>query len=213
VTLELATIYLRLKQDEQALKLLDSLVKQPGLEISTRLTVASVYQNLGQGVKADQQNGIAREELKQLEAKLAGEPGNFELALDLATTHVQLGQAQRGVDVLAQTIQQPTINTTNLLMAAQFFNQLGSQEQLESALVVLTQKMPDSPEGWYDLAAVQASQRDRMVDSWATLAKALALDKQRRATNAAADNIYNRVAKDPRFTNVRRLPEFKAWQP
>jgi Tfp pilus assembly protein PilF len=213
VTLELATIYLRLKQDEQALKLLDSLVKQPGLEISTRLTVASVYQNLGQGVKADQQNGIAREELKQLEAKLAGEPGNFELALDLATTHVQLGQAQRGVDVLAQTIQQPTINTTNLLMAAQFFNHLGSQEQLESALVVLTQKMPDSPEGWYDLAAVQASQRDRMVDSWATLAKALALDKQRRATNAAADNIYNRVAKDPRFTNVRRLPEFKAWQP
>ena len=213
VTLELAAIYLRLKQDEQALKLLDSLVKQPGLEISTRFTVASVYQNLGQGVKAEQQNGIAREALKQLEAKLAAEPGNFDLALDLATTHVQLGQAQRGVDVLAHAIQQPTINTTNLLMAAQFFNHLGSQKQLESALVVLTRKMPDSPEGWYDLAAVQASQRDRTADSWATLVKALALDKQRRATNAAADNIYNRVAKDPRFTNVRRLPEFKAWQP
>jgi hypothetical protein len=45
------------------------------------------------------------------------------------------------------------------------------------------------------------------------LAKALALDKQRRATNAAADNIYDRVAKDPRFTDVRRLPEFKSWQP
>ncbi len=213
VTLELATIYLRLKQDEQALKLLDSLVKQPGLEISTRFTVASVYQNLGQGVKAEQQKGIAREALKQLEAKLAAEPGNFGLALDLATTHVQRGQAQRGVDVLAQAVEQPSINTTNLLMAAQFFNQLGSQKQLESALVVLTRKIPDSPEGWYDLAAVQASQRDRTADSWGTLAKALALDKQRRATNAAADNIYNRVAKDPRFTNVRRLPEFKAWQP
>ena len=104
VTLELATIYLRLKQNEQALKLLDSLVKQPGLEISTRFTVASVYQNLGQGVKAEQQKGIAREALKQLEAKLAAEPGNFDLALDLATTHVQLGQAQRGVDVLAHAI-------------------------------------------------------------------------------------------------------------
>ncbi len=213
VTLELATIYLRLKQNEQALKLLDSLVKQPGLEISTRFTIASVYQNLGQGVKAEQQKGIAREAFKQLEAKLAAEPGNFGLALDLATTHVQLGQAQRGVDVLAQAVEQPSINTTNLLMAAQFFNQLGSQKQLESALVVLTGKIPDSPEGWYDLAAVQASQRDRTADSWATLAKALALDKQRRATNAAADNIYNRVAKDPRFTDVRRLPEFKAWQP
>ena len=213
VTLELATIYLRLKQNEQALKLLDSLVKQPGLEISTRFTVASVYQNLGQGVKAEQQNGIAREALKQLEAKLAAEPGNFDLALDLATTHVQLGQAQRGVDVLAQAVEQPSINTTNLLMAAQFFNQLGSQKQLELALVVLTRKMPDSPEGWYDLAAVQAAQRDRTADSWATLAKALALDKQRRATNAAADNIYDRVAKDPRFTDVRRMPEFKSWPP
>ena len=73
MTLELATIYLRLKQNEQALKLLDSLVKQPGLEISTRFTVASVYQNLGEGVKAEQQNGIAREALKQLEVKLAAE--------------------------------------------------------------------------------------------------------------------------------------------
>ncbi len=115
--------------------------------------------------------------------------------------------------MLAQAVEQPSINTTNLLMAAQFFNQLGSQKQLELALVVLTRKMPDSPEGWYDLAAVQAAQRDRTADSWATLAKALALDKQRRATNAAADNIYDRVAKDPRFTDVRRLPEFKSWPP
>ena len=42
VTLELATIYLRLKQNEQALKLIDALVQQPGLEISTRFTVAAV---------------------------------------------------------------------------------------------------------------------------------------------------------------------------
>ena len=115
--------------------------------------------------------------------------------------------------MLAQAVEQPSINTTNLLMAAQFFNQLGSQKQLESALVVLTRKMPDSPEGWYDLAAVQAAQRNRTEDSWASLAKALTLDKQRRATNVAADNIYDRVVKDPRFTDVRRLPGFKAWQP
>ncbi len=115
--------------------------------------------------------------------------------------------------MLAQAVEQPSINTTNLLMAAQFFNQLGSQKQLEAALVVLTRKMPESPEGWYDLAAVQASQRDKTAASWVSLAKALALDKQRRETNAAADNIYNRVAKDPRFTDVRRLPGFKTWQP
>ena len=213
VTLELATIYLRLKQNDQALKLIDALVQQPGLEISTRFTIASVYQNLGQGTKAEQQDKIARDALRQLEARLAAEPANFEFALDLATTHVQLGQAQKGTDVMANAVEQPSINTTNLLMAAQFFNHLGKQEQLESALVALTRKMPDSPEGWYDLAAVQAAQRNRTADSWASLAKALALDKQRRATNAAADNIHKRVMNDPRFTDVRRLPEFKAWQP
>ena len=213
VTLELATIYLRLKQNDQALKLIDALVQQPGLEISTRFTIASVYQNLGQGTKAEQQDKIARDALRQLEARLAAEPANFELALDLATTHVQLGQAQKGTDVMANAVEQPSINTTNLLMAAQFFNHLGKQEQLELALVALTRKMPDSPEGWYDLAAVQAAQRNRTADSWASLTKALALDKQRRATNAAADNIHKRVMNDPRFTDVRRLPEFKAWQP
>ncbi len=213
VTLELATIYLRLKQNDQALKLIDALVIKPNLEISTRFTIASVYQNLGQGTKAEQQNRIAREALKQLESRLTAEPENFDLALDLATTHVQLGQAQRGVDVLAQAVQQSTINTTNLLMAAQFFNHLGSQKQLEAALVVLTRKMPESPEGWYDLAAVQAAQQDRTEDSWASLAKALTLDKQRRATNATADNIHKRAVNDPRFTDVRRLPGFKAWQP
>ena len=213
VTLELATIYLRLKQNDQALKLIDALVQQPGLEISTRFTIASVYQNLGQGTKAEQQDKIARDALRQLEARLAAEPANFELALDLATTHVQLGQAQKGTEVMANAVEQPSINTTNLLMAAQFFNHLGKQEQLESALMALTRKIPDSPEGWYDLAAVQAAQRNRTADSWASLAKALALDKQRRATNAAADNIHKRVMNDPRFTDVRRLPEFKAWQP
>ena len=213
VTLELATIYLRLKQNDQALKLLDALVLQPGLEIGTRFTIASVYENIGQSIKAEQQTKIVRDELRQLEIRLNGEPSNFELALDLATTHVQLGQSQKGIDVLAKVVEQSTINTTNLLMAAQFFNQLGSQKQLESALVVLTRKMPNSPEGWYDLAAVQASQADRTADSWTTLAKALALDRQRRATNAGADNIYQRVMKDPRFTEVRRLQEFKAWQP
>ena len=115
--------------------------------------------------------------------------------------------------MLSQAIQQPSINTTNLLMAAQFFNQLGSQKQLEAALVVLTRKMPESPEGWYDLAAVQAAQPDRTQDSWASLARALTLDKQRRATNATADNIHDRVMKDPRFTDVRSLPGFKAWKP
>ena len=77
----------------------------------------------------------------------------------------------------------------------------------------LTGKMPDNPEGWYDLAGVQASNGSRTKEAWATLAKALKLDKQRRATNSTADNLYERVEGDPRFTDVRRLPEFKAWIP
>ena len=59
----------------------------------------------------------------------------------------------------------------------------------------------------------RATNGSRAQDAWVTLAKALALDKQRRATNATADNLYERVQGDPRFTDVRRLPEFKAWQP
>jgi len=39
------------------------------------------------------------------------------------------------------------------------------------------------------------------------------LDKRRRSNNAAADNLYERVKGDPRFADIRRLPEFKSWQP
>ena len=46
-----------------------------------------------------------------------------------------------------------------------------------------------------------------------TLAKALSLDKRRRSNNAAADNLYERVQGDPRFAEIRLLPEFKSWQP
>ena len=213
VTVELAAIYLRLKQNDAALKLIDNLVKQPSLGVSTRFTVASVYRALGQAAKADEQQKLATDALKKLEADVAAAPGKFDDALQLASTHVQLGQNQKGVDVLTKSINQPEINMTNLLMAAEFFNQLGDSKNLEAALVKLTEKVPDSPEGWYDLAGVQASNGSRSQEAWATLAKALELDKQRRATNPAADNLYERVQGDPRFTEVRRLPEFKAWQP
>ena len=213
VTIELATIYLRLKENDAALKLIDSLVKQPDLDIGTRFAVASVYRALGQADKANEQNKIAGEALQRLEADVEAAPGQFNQALRLASLHVQLGQNQKGVDVLTKSINQPAANMTNLLMAAEFFNQLGDSKNLEAALVKLTEKVPESPEGWFDLAGVQASNGSRSKEAWATLAKALTLDKQRRATNSTGDNLYERVQGDPRFTDVRQLPEFKAWQP
>ena len=156
---------------------------------------------------------LAGDALKKLETDVTAKPGDFDQALRLASTHVLMGQNQKGVDVLIKSIAQPEVNMTNLLLAAEFFNRIGDSKNLEAALVKLTEKVPDSPEGWFDLAGVQASNGSRAQDAWVTLAKALALDKQRRATNATADNLYERVQGDPRFTDVRRLPEFKAWQP
>ncbi|MEE2613949.1 MAG: DUF2723 domain-containing protein [Verrucomicrobiota bacterium] len=213
VTLELASIYIRLKQNVQALKLVDSLVLQPNLEIGMRFTVASIYNALGQSVKANEQNGIAVVALRKLEADVEKEPSKFDQALRLATVQIQLGQNQKGVNVLLNTIRRPEVNITNLLMAAEFFNQLGDSKSLELALVRLTQKMPESPESWYDLAGVQASNRSRIKEAWITLEKALTLDKRRRSNNAAADNLYERVQGDPRFAEIRLLPEFKSWQP
>ena len=115
--------------------------------------------------------------------------------------------------MLLKIIERPEVNMTNLLMAAEFFNQLGDSKSLEVALVRLTQKMPDSPESWYDLAGVQASDGSRIKETWMTLEKALSLDKHRRSNNAAADNLYERAQGDPRFAEIRLLQEFKSWQP
>ncbi|MAD22574.1 MAG: hypothetical protein CMO44_00180 [Verrucomicrobiales bacterium] len=213
VTLELASIYIRLKQNVQAMKLVDSLVQQPNLEIGIRFTVASIYNALGQSVKANEQNGIAVAALRELEADVEKEPSKFDLALRLATVQVQLGQNQKGVNVLLNLIERFEVNITNLLMTAEFFNQLGDSKSLEIALAKLTQMMPESPESWYDLAGVQASNGSSIKEAWMTLAKALTLDKRRRSNDAAADNLYERVKGDPRFADIRLLPEFKSWQP
>ena len=212
VTLELASIYIRLKQNVQAMKLVDSLVNQPDLGIGIRFTVASIYNALGQSVKASEQNTIAVEALKKLEKDVGAEPSRFDQVLRLATVQVQLGQNQKGVNVLLKSIGQPEISMTNLLLAAEFFNQLGDSKSLEVALLRLTQKMPESPESWYDLAGVQVSNGSRINEAWMNLEKALVLDRQRRATNAAADNLYERVQGDPRFAEIRLLPEFKSWK-
>jgi len=86
----------------------------------------------------------------------------------------------------------------------------------------LTTLMPDKPEVWYDLAAIQATigiQADatnnkaeasqKYGESITSLSRAIQLNNQRLATDAKAKNLVTNAQQDPRFMVLRQLPAFQ----
>ena len=68
-----------------------------------------------------------------------------------------MGQNQKGVDVLIKSIAQAEVNMTNLAGSRIF----QSDRFKNSRQLGTHRKVLDSPEGWFDLAGVQASNGSR----------------------------------------------------
>jgi len=80
--------------------------------------------------------------------------------------------------------------------------------RLESALEKLVKLTPDSPEAWYDLAALKIG-FNKQTEALAALRRAMALNAERLKHDPKAKDLAAEIKKDGRFATIRETPEIK----
>ena len=89
---------------------------------------------------------------------------------------------------------------------------MGNLTKLEEVLQKIVAIVPDQPEPWYDIAALNVvlGKPDQGLQN---LRKSLDLSAQRIKGNPTARDLLVEVRKDPRFDSVRNRPEFQKIVP
>ena len=150
-----------------------------------------------------------QKQVSQLVANFQKDPGNVTSAFALASAYAQMQQSNAALTVLERMIGASNISAEAVVQAAMFARELRNVPLMERALVRLSEVNPQSPEAWYDLAAMQASlgKLDAAVQN---VGRSLILSDQRRRTNPGSKDLRAEVAKEERFTPLRTRPDWSA---
>ena len=95
---------------------------------------------------------------------------------------------------------------------AQTYAQMGNLAKLEGVIEKLVTLIPDQPEPWYNLAALDTvlGKPDQALQN---LSRSLEISAQRLKTNPAAHDLLAEARKDHRFDPLRTLPAFQKIVP
>ena len=121
----------------------------------------------------------------------------------------QTGEAMRLMD---QIVANPQSDPNSLVNVARRYAELGNATGLEQTLVRLVQLVPENPDVWYDLAAIQAVLGKRQT-ALPSLKQAMQLNTQRLARDPKAKDLAAEAARDDRFGPLRQSPEFQQIVP
>ncbi len=148
-------------------------------------------------------------EITQLEKQFRAQPSNLQVAAKLVTDYLQVQQNNKALPIIDALISNPQADANMLLFAAQVGNQLNQMPRVEQALAKLVKLNPENPEGWFDLAGIQAvmNKQPQAVES---LREALRKNASRSRQDKTAPNLYTNALTDPRFGTLRQSPEFQS---
>jgi tetratricopeptide (TPR) repeat protein len=149
-----------------------------------------------------------RNDLQAMEEEVRKNPNNAQAAVQLASVYAQMQQTGQADQLLQSALTNPTIPANAVVHAAQIYNQLGDLPKLETTLERLTKVSPDSPEAWYDLAAMKAN-LGKNPEALVALSRCLDLSAQRLKGNPKASDLAAAARNEVRFTNLRSNPEFQ----
>jgi tetratricopeptide (TPR) repeat protein len=135
-------------------------------------------------------------------------PTNLQLGLNLAANLLRLKQTGAAVSVLDSVLSATNADAGAVLAVAQAFVDLRNIPKLESALQRLTVVSPDSPEAWYDLAAIRAT-TGKSAEALEALERALLLSDARLAKTPTAKNLRTEAVKDSRLARIHNHPDFQ----
>jgi len=183
------------------MKVLDRVLADPHADAAALRTLMDAYAQMGDHSKI-------QSVVDQLHADVKKDPGNFQAALALAEGYRHLQQPDKANQVLNQILAHTRVGSNEVLMVAQSFAQMSNFPKLEASLNKLTSLAPDSPEAWYDLAALEG-QQGRSQDALSHLRKSLVLSAERRKQNPRARDLKAEAQKDSRFGPLPETTEFQ----
>ena len=153
-----------------------------------------------------------RNELQIMEEQFRANPGNPQAALELAKGYAQSQQPEKANQVLDTLLAGSNVPPSVVIQSAQIYGQLANWGKLEGTLERLVQVSPESPEAWYDLAALKANMR-KNADALPALTHAVDLSAKRLQHDPKARDLVAEARKDERFTLLRPTPEFQKLVP
>jgi tetratricopeptide (TPR) repeat protein len=143
-----------------------------------------------------------------LEPQWQADPTNATLGSYLAASYLQLRQPLRARVILNQVIELPNVDPNTLIAAAQTYAALSDATHLEKTLGRLVQVSPESPEAWYDYAALLAS-INKPTEAFHSLSNALRLSAARLAQQPKARDLKTAALADSRFGALRTREEWR----
>jgi tetratricopeptide (TPR) repeat protein len=188
-------------QAQSGLKQMEAEWRAAPTNLQTGFTLAQTYLSM-------QQTNLAIQVLDQVVANPKVAPGTV---LTIASLYSQIGRPdklQTMLPLFDRIVADPKPEVNAVLAVARLMAEMGRVDKLEPTLEKLVQTAPDQPEGWYDLAALKTT-LNKQPAAITALAKALELSAKRLATNAKAKDLRGELEKDPRFVQLRAMPEFK----
>ncbi len=208
----LVNTYLQQQQTNAAMAVLDQMIPLLEKQWQSNRADASLGMQLANAYAQRRRSGDAEVVLDaiigQVESQVQAQPSNAALAMQLVSVYLQRGKNTEAIGVLDRITQQPDVDSNVLLQSAMTYAQLQQVARLETTLQRLVEKMPISPEAWYDLAAVQAVQ-GKTNDAAQSLSRSIQLSNQRLAVQPGAKDLRAVAGQDGRFRTIHDRTEIR----
>lgn len=197
----LAMAYLQMQQMSKGLEVLDAMASDPRADSAAHRALFQAFSSLGQ-------TGRMNALIETVEAKVRSNSNDLHEVMALAEGYKSVQKKDMAIKTLDSIMARAQIPPNLILEVAQEYAGFMDYGKLEGALDRLVQLSPDSPEAWYNQAALKAAlgKQKEAVDS---LNKCLQLSAARRAQDPNAHDLKAEALKDPRFGSLKDDPTFK----
>ena len=203
--LDLASSFAQMGLTDRAVPILDRILNNPHAGAGPMRALLQAYGSLGLTNKL-------QETVNRLAAIERTNPADWDAVVGLSEGYRFLQRLDLAVQPLERIVTSTQSNPSLLASAAQQLCVLADYAKAEQALTRLTEVVPESPEAWYDLAAVKNT-LGKLNDAVACLRRAADLSASRLARDPKARDLQQSLEKDAQFATLRQTPEYKAGFP